>query len=323
MSSRLTTSDRVMLLMSLVPYLKEHGPTQVSELASMFGVDAPAVRKLVRFLGVAGVPGETQTYQHEDLFDIDWDALEQHDIVSLTQTVAVDETPRFSSVETSAMIAGLHALTPMLPGEMQEAAVSAAKKLASVRAADGGQGAVSITEDAAQQRIAEITSAISEHTRLSFEYRSADGTLSQRTVEPLLLSQSGGAWYLRAYCIDRCAERTFLLDRMRSPRALPEKAVHLVGKRVVAPVALGVEGAELTARVRLTRLALQRLIDFAPRVLAEGDEGWLTAEVDLLHPGVAERLVQAAPGEVIVEQPEAARAAVHEWAERALSAYDA
>ena len=45
-----------MLLMSLVPYLKEHGPTQVSELASMFGVDAPAVRKLVRFLGVAGVP---------------------------------------------------------------------------------------------------------------------------------------------------------------------------------------------------------------------------------------------------------------------------
>ena len=182
---------------------------------------------------------------------------------------------------------------------------------------------MSITEDAAQQRIAEITSAISEQTRLSFEYRSADGTLSQRTVEPLLLSQSGGAWYLRAYCIDRCAERTFLLDRMRSPRALPEKAVHLVGKRVVAPVALGVEGAELTARVRLTRLALQRLIDFAPRVLAEGDEGWLTAEVDLLHPGVAVRLVQAAPGEVIVEQPEAARAAVHEWAERALAAYDA
>ena len=312
-----------MLLMSLVPYLKEHGPTQVSELASMFGVDAPAVRKLVRFLGVAGVPGETQTYQHEDLFDIDWDALEQHDIVSLTQTVAVDETPRFSSVETSAMIAGLHALTPMLQGEMQEAAISAAKKLASVGAADGGQGAVSITEDAAQQRIAEITSAISEQTRLSFEYRSADGTLSQRTVEPLLLSQSGGAWYLRAYCIDRCAERTFLLDRMRSPRALPEKAVHLVGKRVVAPVALGVEGAELTARVRLTRLALQRLIDFAPRVLAEGDEGWLNAEVDLLHPGVAVRLVQAAPGEVIVEQPEAARAAVHEWAERALAAYDA
>lgn len=323
MSNRLTTSDRVMLLMSLVPYLKEHGPTPVSELASMFGVDAPAVRKLVRFLGVAGVPGETQTYQHEDLFDIDWDALEQHDIVSLTQTVAVDETPRFSSVETSAMIAGLHALTPMLPSAMQEAAVSAAKKLASVRAADGGQGSVSITEDAAQQRIAEITSAISGQTRLSFEYRAADGTLSQRTVEPLLLSQSGGAWYLRAYCIDRAAERTFLLDRMRSPRALPESARHLMSERVAAPAVLGVEGAELTARVRLTRLALQRLIDFAPRMLAEGEEGWLTAEVDLLHPGVAVRLVQAAPGEVIVLHPEAARAAVHEWAERALAAYDA
>lgn len=321
MSSRLTTADRVMLLMSLVPYLKEHGPTQVADLAAMFGVNAATVRKLVRFLGVAGVPGETQTYQHEDLFDIDWDALEQHDVVSLTQTVAVDETPRFSSAETSAMIAGLHALTPMLPGEMQQTATSAAQKLASVRPADGGPGAVSITGDAAPQSLAEITSAISEQTRLNFEYRAADGTLTQRTVEPLLLGQSGGAWYLRAYCLDRSAERTFLLDRMRNLRVLAETSAQRSGEPATAT--LGVEGAELTARLRLTRLALQRLIDFAPRVLAETESGWLVAEVDLLHAGVAVRLVQAAPGEVVVEQPEAARAAVRAWAARALAAYDA
>lgn len=310
-----------MLLMSLVPYLKEQGPTRVADLASMFGVSAATIRKLVRFLGVAGVPGETQTYQHEDLFDIDWDALEQHDVVSLTQTVAVDETPRFSSTETSAMIAGLHALTPMLPSEMQQAARSAARKLASVKPADGGHGAISITEDAAQRRITEITSAMSQQRRLSFEYRAADGTHSQRTVEPLLLGQAGGAWYLRAYCLERASERTFLLDRMRDPRALAELAAHLPNEHATA--ALGVEGAELTAQLRLTRLALQRLIDFAPRVLTELESGWLLAEVDLLHAGVAVRLVQSAPGEVIVEQPEAARAAVREWAARALAAYDA
>ncbi len=321
MSQQLTTPDRVMLLMSFVPYLKEHGPTRVTDLASIFGVDARVVRKLVRFLGVAGVPGETQTYQHEDLFDIDWDALEQHDIVSLTQTVAVDDTPRFSSAETSALIAGLHALTPMLPAEMRQAAVSAAAKLASVQPADGGQGAVSITEDGVPERLSEITTAIAAQTRLSFDYRAADGTLTRRTVEPLLLGQTGEAWYLRAYCLERDAERTFLLDRMRDPRALADKATHLPSSE--AHEALEVAGAELTARLRLTRLALQRILDFAPRVLAEGPDGWLVAEVELLHAEAAVRLVQAAPGEVIVEAPEAACAAVQAWADRALASYDA
>ncbi len=320
MSQQLTTPDRVMLLLSMVPVLREHGPTTVTDLAAMFDVDAATVRKLVRFLGVAGVPGETQTYQHEDLFDIDWDALEQHDIVSLTQTVAVDDTPRFSSAETSAMIAGLHALTPMLPSSMQQVSVSAAQKLGSVLPADDGQGSVSVTEDEVQQRLGEITTAISGHTRLTFVYRAAAGKTIQRTVEPILLRQVGAAWYLRAFCLDREAERTFLVDRMRDPRALDEPTTLMTSSH--NGQAFNVEGAELTVRLRLTRLALQHLRDFAPRVLAETTDSWLSAEVDLLHAQTAVRLVQAAPGEVIVEGPSEAREAVHDWAMRALAGYD-
>ena len=320
MARQFTTADRVMLLMALVPYLDQHGPTSVTELAAEFDVAPNSLRQLVRFLGVAGVPGETQTYQHEDLFDIDWDALELHDIVSLTHIVAVEETPRFSSVETSAMIAGLHVLAPMLPPELQVVAHSTAEKLASVETVNESRAPFTASEDPVHEQLSEITATMAKSQRLAFEYRDASGASSHRVVEPLLLSQSSDAWYLRAYCLDRAAERTFLLDRMRGVTALGEPAE----RAPLAPAKreAGLAEAELTAQIRLTQAALRTIADFAPRVTADLHDGWCLAELELLHPAAAIRLVQAAPGELIVESPAAARDAVQEWVNRALARYD-
>ena len=320
MARQFTTSDRVMLLMALVPYLDQHGPSSITELATEFDVSPNALRQLVRFLGVAGVPGETQTYQHEDLFDIDWDALEQYDLVSLTNIVAVEETPRFSSVETSAMIAGLHVLGPMLPAELQAIAQSTAEKLAAVVPVSEVRSPLTASEDPVHNRLSEITSTMANSQRLSFEYRDASGTSTRRVVEPLLLSQSSDAWYLRAYCLDRAAERTFLLDRMREVHAIDERA----DRTPVAPTKreAGLAEAELTAQIKLTPAALRTIADFAPRVTRDLPDGWCEAELELLHPAVAIRLVQSAPGEVIVLAPASARDAVQEWASRALARYD-
>lgn len=321
MNRTFTTPDRVMLLMSLVPYLKENGPTPLVDLAKVFAVEPGVLRQLIQFLGVAGVPGETQTYQHEDLFDIDWEALELHDLVSLTRIVGVDDTPRFSSIETAALMAGLHALAPMLPDDLRATALTTAEKLARVQPVGKAAQAVSISEDGVHARVTEITSAIAGGTQLTFEYRDENGALSHRTVEPSLLSQSAGRWYLRAYCIDRKACRTFMLDRIRDPQRLLNAArhSHLVGHE---PTSL-VEGSALTASLRLSRGALLRIADFAPRVVGDVDRGWVRAEVNLTHPAAAVRLVQAAPGEVIIEDPPAARKAVNDWAARALTLSDA
>lgn len=360
MNRKLTTPDRVMLLMSLVPYLNETGPTPVAELAQNFSVEPEVLRQLVRFLGVAGIPGETQTYQHEDLFDIDWEALEQYDIVSLTRTVAVDDTPRFSSLETAALTTGLHALGPMLPAELRETALRTSEKLALVQPVGGEQRSVSLSVDPVQPHLTAITSAITQAMQLTFEYRDASATLTRRTVEPLLLSQSGGAWYLRGYCLDRQAERTFMVDRIREVSVLHLAATHRLPARSVnvpdpaadpadltaavleleaepepelelePELALEPEASlvpsttemQLTTRLRLTKTAMHRIADFAPKLLAESMPGWVFAEVDLLHAEVAVRLVQAAPGEIIVEGPSEARAAVRDWVERALAKSD-
>lgn len=337
MSEKLTTQDRVMLLMTLVAYLHEGGERMVSELADTFAVDARTLRGLVQFIGVAGVPGETRTYQHEDLFDIDWDALEQHDIVRLTQVVAVDDTPRFSSAETAALIAGLHALTPMLPEEKRLVAEETAKKLASAVNSDQPHATVSVTAGEASEGLREVFRALEQQLLLRFTYRDASEALTKRTVRPLELSQSGDTWYLRAYCFDRLAERTFIVDRIRDALAYEQGAE-------VAPEAGGASSSSgslftrgeqpadqlevpssdsCTAVVKLKQSALHRIMDFSPRVIAQIDDAWVRAEVDLRHPAVAVRLVQAAPDSLIVELPAPAVTAVTEWAERALAAYDA
>ncbi len=312
MHKNVIAPDRVLLLLSLVPYLREHGPTPVPRLAEAFDVPAELLRALVRFLGTAGVPGETLSYQHEDLFDIDWDALEQHDVVSLTQTVAVDEAPRFAQTETAALIAGLHALTPLLPPEDAELAQRTAGKLG--RALGGPEHRpISVTADPEDQRIPGIVSAIDSGRVLAFEYRDASGAASSRRVEPLSLTQDSGSWYLRGFCLQRQAERTFRVDQMRDLRELAEAVV----PREV-PVQRRQPMTEIVATV--SERALSRISAFSPEpISAEGER--LRVRIEAWHPGTAVRLVQRAPGEIVIEQPAEAREAVREWADRALSAY--
>jgi proteasome accessory factor C len=321
MANNMTTTDRVMLLMSLVAYLQDTGPTSISDLSATFGVEAPLLRRLVRFLGVAGVPGETRTYQHEDLFDIDWEALEQHDVVHLTHTVALDDTPRFSSSETAALIAGLHAVQSLLPAPMQDVAKSAATKLASVESPQPGPMQVSVRIENDDPQLARLTVALHERKRVRFEYRSFSGSLTHRTVDPIILTQRGNAWYLRAHCLTRNDERTFLLDAIRSLEVLDQPT--RTQSEPVIEQSFSPSLTTLTATLRIRPHAVHRISDFLPRMFETTQRDWWRAEVDLAHPEAAVRLVQSAPGEVILESPFVAVEAVRVWAERGLARYDA
>lgn len=322
MRSRLTTADRVVLLLALVPYLEEHGPTTVAELAVAFDVEPQLLRRLVRFLGTAGVPGETLQYQHEDLFDIDWTALEEHDVVSLTRVVAVDDTPRFAPAETAALIAGLQALTTVLPEGDAELAGSLQAKLGAVIGADERPAQLTVTAEPQDAQLPELVAALDSGRRLAFTYRDANGAQTARTVDPLHITQGSDSWYLRAYCHDRAAERFFRVDRMSELRVLSQRSTRReFGQSAEERHAASEAAITVVARVRET--ALHRIQGFAPEVSAEAAPGWLRVRLHLGHPDTAAALVQQAPGEVVVESPDSARAAVRSWAERALAHYDA
>lgn len=69
--------------------------------------------------------------------------------------------------------------------------------------------------------IATLKAAILGTQRLTFHYCSESGKQTDRLVCPLTLWFKGQAWYLRAYCLSRCAVRTFKLTRMRRVRIVP------------------------------------------------------------------------------------------------------
>lgn len=360
----LHAAEAVTLMLSIVPYLIDHGPTAISELAEVFDVDARRLEHdIIPFIGMSGVPGETLTYQHEDLFDIDWNALEQHGVASLVQTVAVDDAPRFAPAETAALIAGLQALTPVLPESDAALARSTAQKLGAALGTEAraqqlisarGEGdtrprieqsapELSVTTEAADPSLPVIVTAIDEGRTLRFDYRDAAGSSSARVVDPLVLMQEGGAWYLRGFCHDREAERTFRVDRMRGLATVADKraaSAVRTGETGRSGERAGERSDALSGRrsnpsetpvdpsstfdliAWIPERLLTRFQGFAPEIL--GTDGAARARVRIAawNAGSAVRLVQEAPGEVIIESPAHARTAVGNWAERALSAYD-
>jgi predicted DNA-binding transcriptional regulator YafY len=63
--------------------------------------------------------------------------------------------------------------------------------------------------------LAIIAIACRDHERLKFQYRSHDGSASERNVEPSGLVHTGRRWYLVAWDVGRQDWRTFRVDRIQ------------------------------------------------------------------------------------------------------------
>lgn len=328
----LLTTEKITLLLSLIPYLVDHGPTPVTQLANRFSVDADTIRSLVRFLGTAGIPGDTATYQHEDLFDIDWDALELRDEAVITKTIVVDDVPRLSPREVSALLAGLQLLRS-LPNLASGAEIEMlTRKLSGVSAATPPR--VDVAPRPVPSDLERLHEAVASGYSVTFTYRDVDGNTSTRRVQPHLIETVDSVWYLHGWCAERRADRVFRVDRMSELGHAPqlvEAPQHDLQKTPNAPrFVLNPESAlEVSLRVSEGRVTALRAFDLwvtpSSRGRSASDSqrsGTVIGSVTLAVPGRAPHLVKAAPGSVEVLSPAPARMAVADWASRALAQYD-
>ncbi|NKY39271.1 WYL domain-containing protein, partial [Cellulomonas septica] len=60
-----------------------------------------------------------------------------------------------------------------------------------------------------------VEDALSRERVLAIEYVTVAGDVSQRRVEPIVLTRTHGRWYLAAWCRSRDDVRWFRLDRVR------------------------------------------------------------------------------------------------------------
>lgn len=314
------TRDRLALLVSLVPYLRARdAPVPVEEAAAHFGVEADEVRRAVRLIAVSGSPGELGTYQDLDLFDIDWDALDDHDEIVVTRFVALEDAPAMSGLETAAILAGLQYLR-QLPRLASGATID---RLIDKLTPAGGGGAAAIAVDPAPigESLPVVQRALDSGRRLAFGYASPASGRSTRTVDPIRLESLDDAWYLRAWCLDRRAERTFLVDRMRDARVLEAAVEHHEGAAsddaLFTPA-----GDDPVVELEVDVSALPRVreyLDDRDRLPKPDAAGRARVTVRAGSWGEFARLACGSAGRIRVVSPPEARAAAADWARRGLA----
>jgi proteasome accessory factor C len=316
--------DKLAFLLSLVPYLMDRDRTPVADAAAHFGVDSDQIREAVQLIAVSGLPGETAAYQHDDLFDIDWDAFEQDDEIVLTNRVAIDDSPRLSAREAAALIMGLEYLSA-LPEYADRSSIASLKAKLSL----GASGAVApVGVSGAEPRetmgatLQLIRESVDKGLQLEFGYLTAAGERERRRVDALQVESLDADWYLRGWCHLREAVRTFRLDRI-SDAVVTDEVVEHRGSEVRLPDLFEPSPDDLEVVIDVEPSAMPLLADFIPDGARTSDDGIrMRTTLRVSHFHGLKRLVAGMPGVVTVVEPAEAREAVATWASEAAAQYD-
>ncbi|GAB3599124.1 helix-turn-helix transcriptional regulator [Microbacterium tumbae] len=315
----LLAADRVRLYLTLVPYLLEHGQVSLDEAAAEFAVTPEEMRSMVEKLTVIGLPGDSGYWQQpHEMFDIDWDLLDEQDVIEITNDVALRRVPRFTAREAAALLAGLQ-LVAAVPQVADSGLVAGLIAKLARGAADAPADLVIAT--GAVDEVREVVStAVNSGVAVSFTYQAPDAAATTRTVDPVQILITNGQWYLQGWCHLREAMRTFHLDRVSEVRLTDILSTHQgdsVPDAFGAPS--GAEAAEGEVVVRVPARLLPLLSGFVPGAERDGDLA--TATLRLADPRGIKRLAGRFGGRMEVTSPEIARGSAREWAAAGLALY--
>lgn len=319
MSARrpLVATDRAALMLQLVPYLIGKGEVSLAEAAAEFDVTPEQMRSMVEKLTVIGLPGERGYWQMaNDLFDIDWDLLDEQDVIVITNSVALERSPKLTAREAAALLAGLQ-LARSIPGvgdtELYAGLLAKLSRGASATPAEVILAPEPV--DAVRDLVAE---ALRRRVAVSFTYKAPDAAPTTRTVDPVKVHIASGQWYLQGWCHLREAMRTFHLDRVS---ALELTDIPITHAGEPAPDWFSTPAGDVVARVRFPESMAPLLGDYLERAALQTADGMTVATMRVADELSLRRLAARRGGIVEVLEPPAARRAVAEWAEAGLAQY--
>lgn len=313
----LIATDRAALMLQLVPYLIGKGEVSIAEAADEFDVTADQMRAMVETLTVIGLPGDGGYWQMaNDLFDIDWDLLDERDIIVITNSVALERAPKLSAREAAALLTGLQ-MARSIPGvgdtELFAGLLAKLARGASSTPADVILAPVSVDE--VRDAVAE---ALTRRVAVSFTYKAPDAAPTTRTVDPVKVLIATGEWYLQGWCHLRQAMRTFHLDRVSDIELTDIPIEH--GEDPVPGWFESSEG-DIITRIRFPQGVAPLLGEYLDRASTEivGDK--VIASMRVADEFSVRRLAARRGGEVEILGPDSARAAAAAWAEAGLAQY--
>ncbi len=313
----LLAADRVRLYLTLVPYLLEHGQVSLSEAASEFGVTPDEMRSMVEKLTVIGLPGDSGYWQQpQEMFDINWDLLDEEDVIEITNDVALRRVPRFTAREAAALLAGLQ-MVAAVPAVSDSGLVAGLISKLSRGAADAPAEVV-VAPSAVDEVREVVARGVQEGVAVSFTYQAPDAEPTTRTVDPVQILITNAQWYLQGWCHLRQAMRTFHLDRVSDPQLTDIPITHR-GDQVPEAFSTITDDGEVSVRVP-ERLAPLLGAFLSADNVSTGD-GVVTARLHMADPRGIKRIAARFGGSLEVLEPSVARAATREWAAAGLALY--
>lgn len=296
---------RVSRLLALVPWLLAHSGVTIEEAAAHFGV---SVEQMEADLATATFCGPGQF--GGELIDIDYFDGE----IAVIDAQVLDRPLRLTADEATSLILGLRLLVD-LPGvgDPGEVASALAKLEQAIELAVPASVAVNAAD--ASVRTA-IDVALADGRAVAVRYAAATGDeITDRTIWPQRVLVVDARASIVAFDERSGATRTFRLDRIVSARVVDGVA------RPAPSTALPVADAPLPVRLVLGPPARWLAESLDVHDVEETGTGALRVVVDVLDLRWLTRLVLGEGGDVVVESPPEAVAAVHAAARAALTGY--
>jgi proteasome accessory factor C len=316
LTNSLSGEDRYNFMISLAGYLiRQEGPVSIQQVCDAFLLSEDVVKSAVSTLNLASAKFEGRP---EDLFfDVDQDLLEEG-VISLSRIDSIEDAPRLSARQASAIAAGLQYLAT-IPEFTNHDEISELLEILAT-ATSSNSSTIQIQSSATGTDVSSIRQAIVSRRAISCEYVNTRGERRKREIDPLQLTSSGQYWYLFGYCPEHKAARNFRLDRMRSVSVLD---------REISQSALAI-GSEDRPTYISDDSDVEVVIEVEPeayRLIAESqtiDEpkdvgnGTIRATIKVGYLPNLGRIISRYGGAARVLEPEAARAAVRSYALRVL-----
>ena len=310
--------ERTNLMYSMIGYVMKEGYASVKEIADRFGYTEVEIREAAKSIGVAEAGSNDEYFATP--FELNYEALEDDDIVEFIGYSIDMDTPRITTKQTAAISAGLKVLEQIPGFEYKD---ELAQLLEALHAGAGSMEAdtIQVTPGRIDTDLLAIREAILRGKAISCDYRNGKGEVTKgRIIEPLRLESRDQIWYLRGYCVSKAKEvRVFKLDAMDAA-VVTDQDIDPSHKLLQLGTDLYEPGANsVSVLLEVDPEAYEVLSDYKAN-FTEAKQGTVKAEILVTNLSTLPPMVASYGGAVRVVAPAEARALVREFALGALGA---
>jgi proteasome accessory factor C len=301
-------TEQVRRLLVMIPWLVSRGRIPLVDVARAFGISVAQAEKDVLLAGMIGVPPYTGGFQVEITLDDDEGYVEAFSQPYLTRP------PRLTAAQGFALLASAQGLLDVRPERDGGPLGSAVAKLAAVL----GDPEVVEVDLQRPAHLDEVREAVEHGQQLLVRYYTAwRDDENERVIEPHVVFQRHGRWYVEAWCHRAVDKRRFRLDRIRTLEPTGETFTPV---RSEPPAEVWEPGPDAERVVVDVPTSARWVVEAYP-VEWEEHDGMLRVTMHVLGTAWLERLLLRVGPEARVLEPPSLRSLGADVARRLLAAY--